>query len=30
MYAVLLAFAVVIVWQQFNTTDILVHREPMR
>jgi hypothetical protein len=27
LYAVLLAFVVVIVWQQFNTTDIRVHRE---
>jgi hypothetical protein len=27
LYAVLLAFVVVIVWQQFNTTDVRVHRE---
>ena len=27
LYAVLLAFVVVIVWQQFNTTDIRVHKE---
>ena len=27
LYAVLLAFVVVIVWQQFNSTDIRVHRE---
>ena len=27
LYAVLLAFVVVIVWQQFNTADIRVHRE---
>jgi hypothetical protein len=27
LYAVLLAFFVVIVWQQFNTTDIRVHQE---
>jgi Protein of unknown function (DUF4239) len=27
LYAVLLAFVVVVVWQQFNATDIRVHRE---
>ena len=27
LYAVLLAFVVIIAWQQFNTTDIRVHRE---
>jgi Protein of unknown function (DUF4239) len=27
LYAVLLAFMVVIVWEQFNTTDIRVHKE---
>src|SRR6266850_2814505 len=27
LYAVLLAFVVIIVWEQFNTTDIRVHKE---